>query len=255
MRRCFPHIGGQTKTPPEPGFTRRCLHVSTALTIEPPSRFQYTWPDRETHTSWRPSWHLHHLSRCMPSAIPVLRGHYRTAGQSDSTTWRPGLTAGTAGPWWILVPARLSTPTGRPGNAWESMRWFICRSQPRARLRAGERGEVLCWGFLPDGRPPPPSLDTVGVGSAILERARPGRMSRSLVDTACPAQSREAGPLSRRVARGRSPGHRRGGRAPWVPEVLAAETTGAEPFVACAAMAAATRSILVGTGGRRHPRA
>ena len=31
-------------------------------------------------------------------------------------------------------------------------------------------------------------------------------------------------------------------------KVLAAETTGAEPFVACAAMAAATRSILVGTG-------
>ena len=43
---------------------------------------------------------------------------------------------------------------------------------------AGERGEVLCWGFLPDGRPPPSSLDTVGVGSAILERARPGRMSK-----------------------------------------------------------------------------
>ena len=31
-------------------------------------------------------------------------------------------------------------------------------------------------------------------------------------------------------------------------KILAAETTGAEPFVACAAMAAATRSILVGTG-------
>jgi alkanesulfonate monooxygenase SsuD/methylene tetrahydromethanopterin reductase-like flavin-dependent oxidoreductase (luciferase family) len=31
-------------------------------------------------------------------------------------------------------------------------------------------------------------------------------------------------------------------------KVLAAETTGADPFVACAAMAAATRSILVGTG-------
>jgi alkanesulfonate monooxygenase SsuD/methylene tetrahydromethanopterin reductase-like flavin-dependent oxidoreductase (luciferase family) len=31
-------------------------------------------------------------------------------------------------------------------------------------------------------------------------------------------------------------------------EILAAGTTGAEPFVACAAMAAATRSILVGTG-------
>jgi alkanesulfonate monooxygenase SsuD/methylene tetrahydromethanopterin reductase-like flavin-dependent oxidoreductase (luciferase family) len=30
--------------------------------------------------------------------------------------------------------------------------------------------------------------------------------------------------------------------------ILAAETTGVEPFVACAAMAAATRSILVGTG-------
>jgi alkanesulfonate monooxygenase SsuD/methylene tetrahydromethanopterin reductase-like flavin-dependent oxidoreductase (luciferase family) len=31
-------------------------------------------------------------------------------------------------------------------------------------------------------------------------------------------------------------------------KVLAPETTGAEPFVACAAMAAATRSILIGTG-------
>jgi alkanesulfonate monooxygenase SsuD/methylene tetrahydromethanopterin reductase-like flavin-dependent oxidoreductase (luciferase family) len=31
-------------------------------------------------------------------------------------------------------------------------------------------------------------------------------------------------------------------------KILAAETTGAEPFVACAAMAAATRSIVVGTG-------
>ena len=35
MRRCFPHIGGQTKTPCEPGFTRRCLQLSTSLTIEP----------------------------------------------------------------------------------------------------------------------------------------------------------------------------------------------------------------------------
>ena len=31
-------------------------------------------------------------------------------------------------------------------------------------------------------------------------------------------------------------------------KILAAETVGAEPYVACAAMAAATRSILVGTG-------
>src|SRR5262249_56510793 len=33
-----------------------------------------------------------------------------------------------------------------------------------------------------------------------------------------------------------------------IQKVLAAETTGAEPFVACAPMAPATHSILVGTG-------
>jgi hypothetical protein len=121
-------------------------------------------------------WHLYHLSRCVPSSIPVVRGALPN-GPDRPVLRLGGLAAGTVGPWWILVPARLSRHTHRPGDVWESDE-VVQLPQPAARtLRAGERGEVLCWGFLPDSRPPPPRLDTVGVGSAILERARPGRMS------------------------------------------------------------------------------
>ena len=160
MRRCFPHIGGQTKTPPEPRFTRRCLHVSTALTIEPPSRSQYTCPDKERHTSWRPSWHLHHLSRCMPSAIPVAQGHYRTDGRSGYTSWRHGPTGGTVGPWWILGPGRLSTHTHRPGDAWESDE--VVQSPQPAGARFGPASVVRgCAGAsYPTAGPATPSGDS-----------------------------------------------------------------------------------------------
>src|SRR6185369_11248042 len=48
MRRCFPHIGGQTKTTWEPGFTRRYLQLSTSLAIEPLSRTKCTRVGRKT---------------------------------------------------------------------------------------------------------------------------------------------------------------------------------------------------------------
>jgi hypothetical protein len=187
MRRCFPHIGGQTKTPPEPGFTRHCLHLSTALTIEPLSRYKYTLARKGN---------AYFLAPPLPFPVHAIGdsmfgGHYRTAGQSGSTSRRPGPTAGNRGP--VVGPACRGRTTlagltaalpGAISRRREGARGGHCAS-PRAlrrrRFPASDSGRY--WvGALP-GFAPGAARDWVAdsnfsaVTSIILATFLPSRTS------------------------------------------------------------------------------